>query len=76
MASSQDFLAIVEEYLSRDQIYHPADEFVMKLALSQHFIARPRRSNVSKTLDSRWSLLLNPSLTSPGGAIRLPSSNG
>ena len=43
MATSQDFLAIVEEHLSREQIYCPADEFVMKLALSPHFIGGPEK---------------------------------
>ena len=66
MASSQDFLAIVEEYLSRDQIYRPADEFVMKLALSPHFIGGPEKKQHLQDTLLRMVAVVKSKLNEPG----------
>ena len=66
MASSQDFLAIVKENLSRDQIYRPADEFVMKLALSPHFIrGLEKKQHLQDTL-LRMVAVVKSKLNKPG----------
>ena len=66
MASSQDFLAIVEEYLSRDQIYRPADEFVMKLALSPHLIGGPEKKQHLQDTLLRMVAVVKSKLNEPG----------
>ena len=76
MATSQDILAIVEEYLSRYQIYHPADKFLMKLALSPHFIGGPEKKQRLQDILLRMVAVVKSKLRSRGGGIKQLSCDG